>query len=111
MPVKRPRHPLNAPLTKGEISWLARKQRHETQREYRTRHHLTAAELREAETDPAPSGGPPPSSLDWPSRLRLARRRSGLRLRDVARCLGVTTMTVLTWEREGDQRMIRFWSD
>lgn len=40
---------------------------------------------------------------------RLARRRNGMRLRDVANYVGVSAMALSTWERDGDMRLIEFW--
>lgn len=42
--------------------------------------------------------------------LALARRRSGLGLRGVARAVGVCHVTVFNWESNGDQRLIDFWA-
>lgn len=49
---------------------------------------------------------------DWAppaNRWRLARRRSGLVMRQVTRMIGITKVWYLALERSGDQRVAAFW--
>jgi DNA-binding XRE family transcriptional regulator len=41
----------------------------------------------------------------------LARRRSGLKLEEIAACLGTTHVTILKLERTADPKIVRFWVD
>jgi len=60
----------------------------------------------------------PPSDRAWtrisdPSRplmLALARRRSGLTVPEVVRLLRASRVSLYSWERNGDARLLAFWS-
>lgn len=41
--------------------------------------------------------------------LRLARRRSARQLRPLAAALGISHVTFLKYEREANQKLVRFW--
>lgn len=41
----------------------------------------------------------------------LARRRSGMGLRETAAAAAVSRQTVLNWEDRGDEKMVQFWRD
>jgi len=41
--------------------------------------------------------------------FKLARRRTGWGLRETARRVGVSHVTLLTWERMGDQTLMDWW--
>lgn len=49
------------------------------------------------------------ASLKLPERLALARRRSGLSLREVARLYGVSHVTLLKLERAGSVDLLNWW--
>lgn len=41
----------------------------------------------------------------------LARRRSGLKLADMADRLGTTHVSIIQWEKDADSKIVRFWMD
>lgn len=99
---------LSAPLTRGELAWIKRREAGLSQSAFRADKGLTRGEVLRAEADVA-RDGTSVTDLSWPQRLRLARRRSGLERSVIAAALGVTAMTLHNWERAGDERLIQYW--
>ncbi len=99
--------------TAGEILWTWRKRHRLSVTTAAKRLSLTRAHYVEAEHDRCSFTDisnvlltPTVSEL-----LRLRRRRSLVARDDVARCLGVSHVTFIRWERSADPRVISFWFD
>lgn len=100
---------LTAPLTRGEYALTNRWARGESQAAFRARNRLTRGDVRRAEADTRMVNGQIATNLPWPMRLRLARKRLGHDRQWIANRLGVTVMTLHTWEKEADPRLILWW--
>lgn len=102
-------------LTAGERLWLARKAAGLTQVKAAKRAGVGENAYAGAEKDlnaavrgPVP-GIPAVRRPTMAQMLALARRRSGLGLRGLAKAGSVTKVTVLAWERAGRPELVRFW--
>lgn len=101
--------------TPGETLWIARKAAGLTQALAASRAGLGENAYGDAEKDrnrratPLKIGVRPVSRPSLPVLLTLARRRSGLKLSEVARRLGVSKVTVHGWERSGRWALKEFW--
>ena len=94
-------------LTRGEERWLRRLRAGLSQAQLARVLGASRSARGRAEADPAP--GTAGLRLDPAERLRLARRRSGCGLRETARRVGVSHVTLLRWERDADPRLRDFW--
>ena len=97
--------------TGGEEAWLRRKTAGRTQAEEAARLGVSRPTLWAVERGLAPLRAsmrgysqPTRTGLLW-----LARRRSGMGLREAALMAGVSHRTFLIWEKAGDTRLVRFW--
>ncbi len=99
--------------TTGEILWTWRKREQLSVTLAAKRLSLTRSHYVEAEHDRSSFEDVSKvlSTLTVPELLRLRRRRSLVARDDVARCLGVSHVTFLRWERCADARVIAFWFD
>lgn len=105
-----------AVLSPGEKLWLRRRSWGRTQRQeavsIRVNHSYYG--MMEADALAAPPNIlrslPRSIKLDGYEMLRLARRRSGLELNDVARKNGVSHVTLLRWEEMATAKLVNFWA-
>lgn len=105
-----------AVLSAGEKLWLRRRAWGKTQRQEAVSLKVNHTYYGMMETGllavPAEIKRSLPRSirLDGHEALRIARRRSGLELSDVARKNQVSHVTILKWEETSDHRLTAFWS-
>lgn len=100
-----------AKLTVGERLWLWRDRAGLSQAEAARHFDLALKAYKKLETDKAGtvSLAAPRVALRRGERLRLMRRRSGKRLKMLAKEFGVSHVTFLAMELRGDHRLFEYW--
>lgn len=95
--------------TQGEELWLARRALGRTQAAQARALGVSRGRLSLLELDAAQGGPRVRFEPSLPLLLALARRRSRLGLRGVARAAGVSHRTLLKWEARADPKLVEFW--
>lgn len=99
-------------ISPGERLWIERKALGRTQAMAAEIYKVSERRYNAMERDmvPVPAGwGDRGNCMPVAALCALARRRNGRPLRTVAESFGISHVTLLTWERAGEPRLVRAW--